>query len=159
MLLSLVTLLVHLLQITQITFHTPYYTVFTVSSPNKCIYTITIVLCVLRTQENHHIISPSTILSHLLLLIYFAKCLLGVAEFTTQLLRLIGILWLLLCRINKLGYTYPRRLLRSPTLVGHQAPSRDLCASEVESTLDSSRTDFPHPWGLEATISLKTWHT
>ena len=29
-------------------------------------------------------------------------------------------LWLLLCRINKLGYIYPRRLLRSPTLVGHQ---------------------------------------
>ena len=44
----------------------------------------------------------------------------GAAELTTQLLRLINILWLPLCRINKLGYIYPRRLLRSPTLVGHQ---------------------------------------
>src|SRR5664279_162166 len=46
---------------------------------------------------------------------------LGVAELTTQLLRLIGILWLPLCRINKCWLKYfPRRLLRSPTLVGHQ---------------------------------------
>ena len=44
----------------------------------------------------------------------------GVVELTTQLLRLINILWLPLCRINKLGSYYPRRLLRSPTLVGHQ---------------------------------------
>ena len=44
----------------------------------------------------------------------------GVVELTTQLLRLISILWLPLCRINKLGYSYPRRLLRSPTLVGYQ---------------------------------------
>src|SRR5680860_680081 len=44
----------------------------------------------------------------------------GVDELTTQLLRLINILWLPLCRINKLGLYYPRRLLRSPTLVGHQ---------------------------------------
>ena len=29
----------------------------------------------------------------------------GVVELTTQLLRLISILWLPLCRINKLGYT------------------------------------------------------
>ena len=42
------------------------------------------------------------------------------AELTTQLLRIIGILCLPLCRINKLGYTYPPRLLRSPTLVGYQ---------------------------------------
>src|SRR5664279_1040772 len=41
----------------------------------------------------------------------------GVAELTTRLLRLIGILWLPLCRINKFGLKYfPRRLLRSPTL-------------------------------------------
>ena len=120
MLLPLVSLLVHFLQITHITCFTPYYTTFIASSPNQCIYTITIVLGVLRTQENHHIITPPTILSHLLLLIYFAKCFSGVVELTTQLLRLIGILWLPLCRINKLGYTYPRRLSRSPTLVGHQ---------------------------------------
>ena len=43
----------------------------------------------------------------------------GAAELTTQLLRLINILWLPLCRINKLGYINPRRLLRSPTLVDH----------------------------------------
>ena len=46
---------------------------------------------------------------------------LGVVELTTQLLRLINILWLPLCRINKLGLYYPRRLLRSPTLVGHHS--------------------------------------
>ena len=50
----------------------------------------------------------------------FVKCFLGVAELTTQLLRLIGIIWLPLCQINKLGYTYPRRLSRSPTVVGYQ---------------------------------------
>ena len=44
----------------------------------------------------------------------------GVVELTTQLLRLINILWLPLCWINKLGLYYLRRLLRSPTLVGHQ---------------------------------------
>ena len=31
----------------------------------------------------------------------------GVVELTTQLLRLINILWLPLCRINKLGSNYP----------------------------------------------------
>src|SRR5664279_2239323 len=45
----------------------------------------------------------------------------GVAELTTQLLRLISILWLPLCRINKFWLKYfPCRLLRTPTLVGHQ---------------------------------------
>ena len=44
----------------------------------------------------------------------------GVAELTTQLLRLISILWLPLCRINKFGFYFPRRLLRSPILVGPQ---------------------------------------
>ena len=42
----------------------------------------------------------------------------GAAELTTQFLRLINILWFPLCRINKLGYIFPRRL----SLVGHQAP-------------------------------------
>jgi hypothetical protein len=46
----------------------------------------------------------------------------GAAELTTHLLRLINILWLPLCRINKLGFYFPRRLLWSPILVGHQAP-------------------------------------
>jgi hypothetical protein len=44
----------------------------------------------------------------------------GAAELTTQLLRLISILYLPLCRINKFGLYYPRRLSRSPILVGHQ---------------------------------------
>jgi hypothetical protein len=39
---------------------------------------------------------------------------------TTHLSRLINILWLPLCRINKFGFYFPRRLLRSPILVGHQ---------------------------------------
>jgi hypothetical protein len=43
----------------------------------------------------------------------------GAAELTTHLLRLINILWLPLCRINKFGFYFPRRLLRSPILVGH----------------------------------------
>jgi hypothetical protein len=44
----------------------------------------------------------------------------GAAELTTHLSRLISILWILLCRINKFGFYFPRRLLRSPILVGHQ---------------------------------------
>jgi hypothetical protein len=44
----------------------------------------------------------------------------GAAELTTQLLRLISILYLPLCRINKFGLYYPRRLSRSPILVGYQ---------------------------------------
>jgi hypothetical protein len=43
----------------------------------------------------------------------------GAAELTTHLLRLLNILWLPLCRINKFGFYFPRRLLRSPILVGH----------------------------------------
>jgi hypothetical protein len=46
----------------------------------------------------------------------------GAAELTTYLLRLINILWLPLCRINKFGFYLPQRLLRSPILVGHQYP-------------------------------------
>jgi hypothetical protein len=42
----------------------------------------------------------------------------GAAELTTHLLRLINILWLPLCRINKFGIYFPRRLLRSPIIVG-----------------------------------------
>jgi hypothetical protein len=44
----------------------------------------------------------------------------GAAELTTYLLRLTYILWLPLCRINKFGFYFPRRLLRSPILVGHR---------------------------------------
>jgi hypothetical protein len=48
----------------------------------------------------------------------------GAAELTTHLLRLINILWLPLCRINKFGFYLPRRLLRSPILVGHHISTR-----------------------------------
>src|SRR5215208_6108964 len=44
----------------------------------------------------------------------------GAAELTTQLLSLISILYLPLCRINKFRFYFPRRLLRSPILVGYQ---------------------------------------
>jgi hypothetical protein len=47
----------------------------------------------------------------------------GAAELTTHLLRLIKILWLPFCRINKFGFYFPRRLLWSPILVGHQGES------------------------------------
>jgi hypothetical protein len=52
-----------------------------------------------------------------------ASLFLGAAELTTHMLRLINILWLPLCQINKFGFYFPRRLLRSPILVGHQ-PTR-----------------------------------
>jgi hypothetical protein len=45
----------------------------------------------------------------------------SVAELTTHLLRLTYILWLPLCRINNFGFYFPRRLLRSPILMGHQS--------------------------------------
>jgi hypothetical protein len=45
----------------------------------------------------------------------------GAAELTTHLLRLINILWLPLCQINKFEFYFPQRLLRSPRLVGHQS--------------------------------------
>jgi hypothetical protein len=48
----------------------------------------------------------------------------GAAELTTHLLGLINILWLPLCRINKFRFYFPRRLLRSPILVGHQGAGR-----------------------------------
>jgi hypothetical protein len=47
----------------------------------------------------------------------------GAAELTTHLLRLINILWLFLCQINKFGFYFPQRLLRSPILVGHHGVS------------------------------------
>jgi hypothetical protein len=52
-----------------------------------------------------------------------ASLFLGAAELTTHLSRLINILWLPLCRINKFGFYFPQRLLRSPILVGHHSPS------------------------------------
>jgi hypothetical protein len=49
-----------------------------------------------------------------------ASLFLGADELTTHVLRLINILWLPLCQINKFGFYFPRRLLRFPILVGHQ---------------------------------------
>jgi hypothetical protein len=48
-----------------------------------------------------------------------ASLLLGTAELTTYLSRLINILWQPLYQINKFGFYFPRRLLWSPILVGH----------------------------------------
>jgi hypothetical protein len=45
----------------------------------------------------------------------------GAAELITHMLRLINIIWLPLCRINKFGFYFSRRLLRSPIRVGHQS--------------------------------------
>jgi hypothetical protein len=53
----------------------------------------------------------------------------GAAELTTHLLRLINILWLLLCRINKFDLYFPRRLLRSPLLVGHHRAGAVACGA------------------------------
>ena len=64
--------------------------------------------------------TPSKYFLVLLLLNILSSAFSGVVELKTQLPRLISILWLPLCRINKLGYSYPRWLLRFPTLVGHQ---------------------------------------
>jgi hypothetical protein len=58
---------------------------------------------------------------------------LGAAELTTHLLRLINILWLPLYRLNKFGFYFPRRLLRSPILVGHQS---------------STSTRLPSSWNI-----------
>jgi hypothetical protein len=52
-----------------------------------------------------------------------ASLFLGAAELTTHLLRLINILWLPLCQINKFLFYFPQRLLRSRILVGHQCVS------------------------------------
>ena len=79
-------------------------------------------------------IATIAVLTLLLLLLYYCCCYTtvgtdklhqvsyfpGVADLTNQLLRLINILWLPLCRINKFGFYFPWRLLRSPILVGYQ---------------------------------------
>src|SRR4051812_39395347 len=44
-----------------------------------------------------------------------------------------------MCRINKLGYSYPRRLLRSPTLVGYQQ------AAELPSNSETMVVDWRVP--------------
>src|SRR3954463_9885892 len=56
---------------------------------------------------------------HSLILGASHKCISGAVELTTPLLKLVDIIWLPLSRIYKLGYSYPRRLSRSPTVVGY----------------------------------------
>src|SRR3954468_17620341 len=56
----------------------------------------------------------------LLLILCCKQVLSGAVELTTQLSKPVHILWIPLCLIYKLGYSYPRRLSRSPTLVGNQ---------------------------------------
>ena len=77
----------------------------------------------------------------------------GAAELTIHLSRLINILWLSLCRINKFGFYFPRRLLRSPILVGHQdyflAPLPGSIALLVRSLVRKLESCF---------ISLLLWH-
>src|SRR3954467_4449634 len=79
-------------------------------------------------------ITATAVFILLLLLLYYCHCyktiatdkLLreslfpGAADLKNQPSKHIFILWLPLCRINKFGLYYPRRLLRSPILVGHQ---------------------------------------
>src|SRR3954470_21617037 len=59
-----------------------------------------------------------------------SKYISGAVELTTQLSKLINTLWLPLCRINKLGYSYPRRLSRSLTVEGYQVPFSGAVAEE-----------------------------
>jgi hypothetical protein len=87
------------------------------------------------------IVTPTVFILLLLLLFHYcyyyktvatdkllrASLFLGTAEFTTHLLRLINILWLPLCQINKFAFYFPRRLLRSPILVVHQCHSASSC--------------------------------
>ena len=93
---------------------------------HPCAYSILILL-------STAIIATAIFISLLLLLHYYhcyktvttdkllrASLFPGAGELTTHLLKLINILWLPLCRINKFGFYFPRRLLRSPILVGHQ---------------------------------------
>src|SRR3954451_13744349 len=86
-------------------------------------------------------ITATAVFILLLLLLYYCHCyktvatdkLLraslfpGAADLTNQPSKLIFILWLPLCRINKFGLYYPRRLLRSPILVGHHLHCQITC--------------------------------
>ena len=74
-----------------------------------CCFTTTIIVT---------IITP--ILPLLLILCCKQALISGAVELITQLSNHVRILWLPPCRIYKLGYSYPRRLSRSLTLVGHQ---------------------------------------
>jgi hypothetical protein len=76
-----------------------------------------------------------------------ASLFLGTAELTTHLSRLINILWLPLCQINKFGFYFPQRLLWSPILVGHQeiATSMEIAVE----TMGMAPGQFPVPAGCQ----------
>src|SRR4051812_38170881 len=67
-----------------------------------------------------------------------SKYISGAVELTTQLSKLINTLWLPLCRINKLGYSYPRRLSRSLTVEGYQVPFSGAVAGEHSNIYEST---------------------
>ena len=92
----------------------PMPTVFLILLPTSFTFAVTIATAVLLLLLLSHYCCPhiTVTTNKLCQARYFSRA----AELTTQLLRLINILWLLLCRINKLGYIYPRRLLRSDRL-------------------------------------------
>jgi hypothetical protein len=66
------------------------------------------------------------------------------AELITHLSRLINILWLPLCQINKFGFYFPRRLLRSPILVGHHGYFLALLPRSIALFVSSLRIHIVH---------------
>jgi hypothetical protein len=68
----------------------------------------------------------------------------GAAELTSHLLRLINILWLPLCRINKFGFYFPQRLLQSPIHMGHQWAKGTHVDLKVGIMAGCSTVSFPH---------------
>jgi hypothetical protein len=88
-----------------------------------------------------------------------ASLLPGAAELITHLLRLINILWLPLCRINKFRFYFPRRLLRSPILVGHHFLSThplEACVPEPTYFASSYQTNPPRWFILVEVLNLFT---
>ena len=88
-----------------------------------CLFTFSLLLlqslqyCYLYLCHFYHYYHTTLLLNTLLQILNYP----GVVALTTQLLILKNILWLPLCRINKFGWIlYPRKLLRSPILVGYQ---------------------------------------
>ena len=88
---------------------------------------VAIVIITIKHQKYYfcyrYLLLPLPLLSYYFATKHFATHIKfpGVVELTTQLLILENILWLSLCRINKFGLIlYPRKLLRSPILVGYQ---------------------------------------
>jgi hypothetical protein len=88
-------------------------TVFNLTVTIDTVIIFTLLLLLLFYYYHHY----KTVATDKLL---WASLYLGAAELTTHLSRLINILWLPMCQINKCGFYFPRRLLRSPILVGHQ---------------------------------------